>query len=76
MHMCRPSSVSSYATSIAELQLRRALRGNTILRGVETAILSAEQMRNFEFVVNLKAAMHIGVTIPQEVLARADKVIR
>ena len=76
MHICWPSRVSGYATSIAELQLRRALRGNTILRGVETAILSAEQMRNFEFVVNLKAAMHIGVTIPQEVLARADKVIR
>jgi len=76
MHICRPSRVSGYATSIAELQIRRALRGDKILKVVETAVLPEEQMRNFEFVVNLKAAKQIGVTISLEVLARANRLIK
>jgi putative ABC transport system substrate-binding protein len=76
MNIFWSSRFPSYATSIVELQLRRALRGDKILKGVETAILSEEQMRKFKTVVNLKAAKQIGVTIPPHVLARADKVIR
>jgi putative ABC transport system substrate-binding protein len=66
----------AYGPSQAE-NLRRALHHvDKILKGTKPSELPIEQPTKFEFIVNLKAANQIGVTIPPNVLARADRVIR
>jgi putative tryptophan/tyrosine transport system substrate-binding protein len=65
-----------YGTSYPELFRRAATYVDRILKGARAADLAVEQPTKFELILNLKAAKQIGVTIPQSVLARADKVIK
>ena len=66
----------SYSASDAEVYFRAATHVDKILRGAKPADLPVEQPTKFEFIINLKAAKQIGLTIPPNVLARADRVIR
>jgi putative ABC transport system substrate-binding protein len=74
--MVEAGGLVSYATNEAENFRRAAVYVDKILKGIKPADLPVEQPTKFEFVVNLKTAKQIGLTISPNVLARADKVIR
>jgi putative ABC transport system substrate-binding protein len=65
-----------YGTNTPSLFRRAATYVDKILKGTKPADLPVEQPTKFEFVINLKAAKQIGLTIPPSVLARANRVIK
>ena len=66
----------SYGTDYTDLFRRAAVYVDKILKGAKPADLPVQQATKFEFIINLKAAKQIGLTIPVDLLQRANKVIR
>jgi putative tryptophan/tyrosine transport system substrate-binding protein len=65
-----------YGADLADSYRRVAYFVDRILKGTKPADLPVEQPTKFEFIINLKAAKQMGLTIPPDVLARATKIIR
>jgi putative ABC transport system substrate-binding protein len=66
----------NYGPNIVELFRRTGAYVDKILKGAKPSELPVQQPKTFEFIINLKTAKQIGLTIPPNVLTRADRVIR
>jgi putative ABC transport system substrate-binding protein len=75
-HAVEDGGMMSYTINFAELYRRAAVYVDKILKGAKPADLPMQQPTKFELVVNLGVANQIGVTVPQALLQRADRIIR